>query len=115
MPHEQLAEPDAAPALAAVGHLVAADARAVEFLASRFRPAELATHMVQRLIADLDSDTFAVREAASRDLANYGSAATAELRAALAKAESPEACDRLRRLLDLAASPRIVQDRKSVV
>jgi hypothetical protein len=102
-----LAEPDAAQALAAVGHLVAVPEKAVEFLGPRLHPAELAPDQVRRLIADLDHDEFAVREKASRELAEMGSAAAGELRAALAKAESPEAGQRLRRLRDLAVSPTI--------
>jgi WD40 repeat protein len=104
-----LAEPDAAQALAAVGHLVAAPQRAIEFLGPRLYPAELTTDQVRRWIAELDDDEFAVRENASRELAAVGSAAAHELSAALARAESPEVRQRLRRLRDLATSPTIAR------
>ena len=101
-----LAEPDSAQALRAVGHLVAAQERTVEFLATHLRPVELPTDRVRRVIADLDDDEFDVRERASRELAALGSLALGELRAALAKTESAEACHRLERLIEWAASPR---------
>src|SRR5262249_14012861 len=93
--------------LAAVGDLVTADEESVAFLAAHLHPVEVPIDRIRQLIPDLDHDTFAVREAASRELASYSSGAADELRTALAQAESPEACLRLQRLLDRAASPRI--------
>jgi WD40 repeat protein len=104
-----LAEAGSAQALSAIGHLVAADARAIEFLGTRLRPAEFPVDRVRRAILDLDDDEFAVRERASRELAGYGSTAANELQAALSKAESPEACQRLERLVAAATDMTITQ------
>lgn len=102
-----LAEPNAAQALTAVGHLVTSPDKAVEFLGGRLRPAELAADRLPQWVADLDDDKFDVRQNASRELAALGSAAADALRAALAKAPSLEARRRLERLIDLATSPTI--------
>jgi hypothetical protein len=99
-----LGEEDSAQALSVVGHLVAADLRAVEFLAARLRPAEAPSERLRQSILDLGHDEFAVRQRATAELASYGSAAAAELRAALAQEASPEACHRLEQLLAAASS-----------
>jgi hypothetical protein len=54
---------------------------------------------VARLIADLDSDTFEVREKATTELKDLGEAVTADLRRALAHAPSLEAARRIEGLL----------------
>src|SRR5438034_2118916 len=53
-----------------------------------------------RLIADLDSSRFVVRERAARELEGLGSAAEPALRKALAGKPSLEACNRIEKLLD---------------
>src|SRR5262249_31061973 len=68
---------------------------------------EAPSDRIRELIPKLDNDAFDVREAATRELASYSSAAAGELRAALARTDSPEACLRLQRLLERAESPRI--------
>jgi RNA polymerase sigma factor (sigma-70 family) len=55
---------------------------------------------VGRLIADLDHEEFAVRARAERELEGLGDAVGAEVREALAKAASPEARGRLKRLVE---------------
>jgi WD40 repeat protein len=55
---------------------------------------------IQRLIADLDSDDFATREKAHKELEGLGAAAVPEMRKALAAKPSPEVRTRLERLLE---------------
>ena len=55
---------------------------------------------IERLIANLDSDTFAVREEASRDLAKLNWDAEPAMRKAMASTPSPEVRHRLSRLLE---------------
>jgi hypothetical protein len=55
---------------------------------------------VRRLVAQLDSEEFRQREAASRELAAMGELIEATLRSALTKAESAEVRRRLKDLLD---------------
>jgi hypothetical protein len=65
-----------------------------------------------KLIVELDDDTFAVRTRAARELAKLGPLAETQLRDALKIAESPEARQQMRRLLDrltdLRARPIVV-------
>jgi RNA polymerase sigma factor (sigma-70 family) len=98
-----LAGRDAARAYRAGWALVEEPAKAVAFLRGRLRPVVLAdARRVRRLIADLDADDFAVREAASRGLAQLGAEAEPALRAALAGKPSAEV---RRRVKDLLAEP----------
>jgi hypothetical protein len=72
-------------------------------------PAVLRTHLpavprlsatdLDRLISDLDANRHAVRERATRSLAEQGRAALAAFRAALARGQSPEASARLEKLI----------------
>lgn len=55
---------------------------------------------IERLIADLDDGRFAVRDRATRELAELGELAEPALRRALAGGASPEARRRLNALLD---------------
>jgi WD40 repeat protein len=55
---------------------------------------------IQRLIADLDSDDFATREKAHKELEGLGAAAVPEMRKALAAKPSVEVRTRLERLLE---------------
>jgi WD40 repeat protein len=52
----------------AISILVAAPDPVVPFLKDRLRPAAVDTKRVEKLLADLDGDSFAAREAASREL-----------------------------------------------
>jgi hypothetical protein len=85
----------------AASRLLRADpARSVPFLRQRLEPkAGPDRKRLQRLIADLDADEFATREAATKALAKLGGAAESALRQALAARPSAEARVRLERLL----------------
>jgi RNA polymerase sigma factor (sigma-70 family) len=90
---------DARRAHVAVRSLAAAE-DGVAFLAATVRPAAKPDRdQVNRWLTELDSDRFAVREAADRELARLGEDAEAGLRAALAARPSEEKRGRLDRLL----------------
>jgi WD40 repeat protein len=95
-----LASADGRRAYKAVWRLAAAPAQSVPLLRERLRPAApVDGKRVERLIADLDADEFAAREAASRELEALGQRAESALRRALARPESFEAKRRAERLL----------------
>ncbi|MDB5313697.1 MAG: hypothetical protein JWO38_7899, partial [Gemmataceae bacterium] len=102
-----LAADDAAKAYAAVWALAASPDQAVPFLAEIIRPPEkIDGAKVRRRIAELGNEDFAVREAASEELAGLGEEIEPELRAARAGKPSPEQAVRLDRLLtSLPLSP----------
>jgi WD40 repeat protein len=79
--------------------LPATPAESIPFLRDRLRRAAAAEDQVRRLIADLDDDTFAVREKASRELDNLGPEAVIALRLALQGSPSAEARARIERAL----------------
>jgi hypothetical protein len=94
-----LAGDDAARAYEAVWALAAGDS--APFLKGRLRPVPAAgAEQVARLLADLDSDAFAVRERATRELAKLEEAAEPALRKALAGHPSPEVRRRVTGLLE---------------
>jgi RNA polymerase sigma factor (sigma-70 family) len=98
-----LAGDDARRAHAAIWALVAAPGQAVPFLKERLHPAEPADpNHVRRLIADLNHEDFAVREAAAKQLRALGAEAEPAVRRALKESPSPEA---RKRLEALAAGP----------
>ncbi len=102
---EALASGDAARAYAAVRRLAGDPARAVPLLAARLRPVAAAdAGRVAALIADLDGDRFAAREAASQELAGLGDVVVPALRRALASGPGPEARRRLNLLLEEAGT-----------
>jgi hypothetical protein len=70
--------------------LAAVPGQAVPLLTERVTPANPAAERIVKLIADLDSPRFRVRDAARKALAELGDAAEPALRAALAKNPSPE-------------------------
>jgi RNA polymerase sigma factor (sigma-70 family) len=83
----------------AVWTLAAVPARAVPFLKEHLRPAVAPdAQQVQRLIADLDSPEFTVRETAAKRLASFGEQAEPALRQALEGKPSLEARKRLEAL-----------------
>jgi RNA polymerase sigma factor (sigma-70 family) len=95
-----LAGTDVPQAYRAVWKLAAAPAQAVPFLAERLRPAvAVDARRVARLVKDLDSDRFAVREAATADLEQLGEGAAPALRKALDGQPSLEVRRRVQRLL----------------
>ena len=66
---------------------------------------------VAALIGRLDSDDFAEREAASKELAGLAPSAMDQLRAALAKTDSPEVRARLGKLVAGASETRLSGER----
>lgn len=97
-----LAESDAPRANRALAGLAAAPAQAVPLIKDRFPTVwkKPDAKMLARLIAELDGDSFAVRERATRVLSEADFAAAHALRQALAKHPSPEAKRRLETLLN---------------
>ncbi len=96
---------EAAAGYRAACSLVASPEKGVALLRERLRPEQVVSgERLKKLLADLDSDQFAVRRAASRELARLGRAAEPALRAALRRAGSLEARRRLEELLE--ALPR---------
>jgi WD40 repeat protein len=96
-----LADADGARAYRAVWQLVATPRQAVPFLRERLRPVRAPDpRRVARLVADLDSDQFDVREKATEELAGLGELAVPALRHALKGTPTPEARRRIERLLE---------------
>jgi WD40 repeat protein len=80
--------------------LTAAADTAVAFLATRLKPAPpVDRERVHQLLRDLNADKFAVRDAASRALAELGDSVEGDLRPLLAKPPSPEVRQRVQKLL----------------
>src|SRR5262249_55315026 len=81
---------------------------AVPFLKERLRPAEPADpERIRQLIADLDSQQFAAREAASKELTSLGAEAEPALRAALKGSPSAEHRRRVEAILAVLGSRRV--------
>ncbi len=96
-----LAAPEARRAHRAIGKLETAPRQAISFLGRRLRSVSLAVPpWIARLIADLDNDTFAVREAASAELKKLAGQAEPALRRLLDDPPSPEVHLRAARLLE---------------
>ncbi|MGH7222717.1 MAG: WD40 repeat domain-containing protein, partial [Gemmataceae bacterium] len=94
---------DATRAYRAVWRLAAAPDQAIAFLRERLRPArepdKTNAERIVQLIDDLDNDTFAVREKASRELATFGKESEPALRKALVSGPSAESKRRIEELL----------------
>jgi RNA polymerase sigma factor (sigma-70 family) len=96
-----LASDDAKRAYAAIWRLSESPETAVAFLRRRLKPATDADlKEIRRHIADLDSDTFAVREKAFKHLAMLGDAAEPALRRTLENKPSVEVRRRIQLLLE---------------
>jgi RNA polymerase sigma factor (sigma-70 family) len=92
---------DAGKAYRAVGALAAAPDQAVPFLAERVKPAAAPDpKRVAALLAGLDSERFAEREGATRELEELGGLVEPALRRALAGGPSAEVKRRLKALLE---------------
>jgi WD40 repeat protein len=102
---ETLASKDAAKAFTAAQRLIAQGPAAVALLKGRLAPLPPSAGPVDanKLLADLDSDSYRVREDASRKLAEIGDAG--RLEEALEKAKSDEVRMRLQDVLANQASP----------
>jgi hypothetical protein len=84
------------PAFQAVGLLSNHPDQAVPFLRTHLKPApSVEVKLLKRLITDLDSETYAIREQASKELERLGDGAAAALEKALAKGPSLEARRRM--------------------
>jgi WD40 repeat protein len=95
-----LADADAAKAYRAVSAWLDAPDAAVAAFRRLQRPDKpVDAGRVNRLIADLDSDQFAIRDRASKELQALGPAAGRHLRQALAKSPSAEAARRIEAIL----------------
>jgi WD40 repeat protein len=79
----------------------------VPFLRNALKPTTPDTATVRRLVADLDSADFAVRETASRDLTRLGPDAIPAIRKALKESRSAEARQRLTAVLKRLGDPRL--------
>jgi RNA polymerase sigma factor (sigma-70 family) len=96
-----LADPDAAVSHRAMCRLIAAPADALALLRLHLKPIEnVDEKRIAQLIADLDSDAFAVREKATEELRKLGELAEPAYRKALASRPSLEVSRRLQELLD---------------
>jgi hypothetical protein len=109
---DDLADPDAARAFAAVRALAGDPAKAVPLLREHLRPAPAPDpkHLA-RLVADLDAAAYATRQKALRDLAVLGEVAVPPLREALAGNPSIELRRRAETLLAAVAAAGPTPDR----
>jgi RNA polymerase sigma factor (sigma-70 family) len=103
-----LAGEDAAKAYRAIHGMAAVPRQAVAYLKEHLHPVpEVEPRRVQRLLANLDSDEFAVREAAVKELAALAEQVGPALRQALKESPSAEVRRGVQGLLSaLAAAPR---------
>jgi WD40 repeat protein len=96
-----LDDADASAAFAAMRQLLARPGPAVALLRERLRPAaEVGDKDVQRLVRDLDADTFAAREKAAFDLRSVADRAEVALRKALKDNPPAEAKRRIEAVLE---------------
>jgi RNA polymerase sigma factor (sigma-70 family) len=96
-----LAGADVPRAYRAVWRLASAPGQAAAFLGERLPPAPAAdARRIARLVSDLDSERFAVREAAAADLEKLGPAAELSLRQVFTSPPSLEVQARVKRLLE---------------
>jgi RNA polymerase sigma factor (sigma-70 family) len=115
-----LAASDAAKAYRAIGRLIARPAEALPLLRTRLRPVVASPdERVKRLLADLDSNEFARREAASRELAALGERAEPALRDALNGNPALELRRRIEQLLapldaDVNRTPETLRNIRAV-
>jgi RNA polymerase sigma factor (sigma-70 family) len=102
-----LADDGARKAYRAIHTLAASPSQAVPFLGDHLQPAAAADpERVRQLIADLDSDRFAVRAAAAKELSGLGERIEPALRQALEGKQSAEVRKRLEALLAAPPTPR---------
>jgi WD40 repeat protein len=98
---EDLAASDAGKAYRAVARLVASARQACTLLDKHLQPAQgVSSERLAALIRDLDSDQFAAREAAERELRNLGEQADGVLREALKNRPPLEVRRRVEALLE---------------
>jgi WD40 repeat protein len=103
---KDLADDDPRVAYRAVWGLANMPAKTVPLLCERLRPVPGATQArIDRLIADLDDDDFAVRSKASAGLEELGEVTEPSLRKVLRGSPSPEVRQRAEKLIAKAAAP----------
>lgn len=116
---QQLASDDAARAYQALVQLAQHPVEATALLREQLKPVVQPTdEQLARLIADLDNDSFRVREAAHSTLERLGPLAEAKLRQTLVRGPSAELKARLESLLQRLASrdgPEIAPDQMRVL
>ncbi len=101
---EDLASPQATRAYLAVQRLMRNPALSAAFLGKRLMPVPVVDKKrLARLIADLDSNSFQIRQGATAELEKLGGSAAAALRAALADKISLEVRQRVQKLVDKLA------------
>jgi WD domain, G-beta repeat len=101
-----LAGADAAKAYKAIRAFSAAPGQTVSFLGERLQPARSAgKEEVDRLIADLDSDDFQIREKATSELDELGDTIKPALQKVIDGQPSAEVRSRVNRLLEKLATP----------
>jgi WD40 repeat protein len=104
---KDLSSPDAQKAFTAIRTLVEAPDRAIALIRARVKsPTPLDAARVRRLLGELDSDTFAVRDRASRELQALGEMAEVPIRRFLVGKPSLEPARRAERLLDAVNQSR---------
>jgi hypothetical protein len=97
---------DASKAYAAIWAVADAADDGVKFLRQRLRPAAAPPEIrVRELVAILDARSFGEREAAEKELGDFGPVAAPELRTLLKSGLSAEQSRRIERLLQAAAAP----------
>lgn len=110
--------PDDATGRAAVACMVAKPQETLKLLKRHLHPIEPATaKQLDQLVADLDDDSFEVRERATQRLAELGETARPALRRVLAKPPSPETkwrAEDLQRRLDESPSPDRLRSQRTV-
>jgi hypothetical protein len=105
---EDLRGEDGARAYTAMQRFMVDPARSVPYLGKRLRPAaRIDATRLARLIADLDSNQFAVREKATEELEKLGELAEPALEKALASKPSAEVKRRVEPLLEKLRAPII--------
>jgi WD40 repeat protein len=101
-----LADPDGMKSFQAIGTLVGMPKDTVPFLARKLQPVPRTdAALMDKLVAELDHKTFAVRQKATKELEKLEGQARAALEKAFANPASPEAHSRLKRLLDRLDGP----------
>ncbi len=115
-----LAKRESADAFKAEGVFLAAAPDAIKFFADRIKPDEpLDMKRVQQLLADLDSDQFAQRDAASKALGALGRQVKPYLEETIKTTKSTEAQDRAKKILEsvqaAAVAPRQLRQMRAVL
>ena len=106
-----LAVEDAAKSYDAIWALAGAPAQAVPLLAQRIQPEEpVDENQVRKWVAEMDDESFRVREHATRELGRLGDAAEPFLRQAVANRPSVEVAQRVEMLLNSIAAPTLDAD-----